>query len=319
MRRRLDVGLAALLVLLVAVGGMRWLDVTFQPVVVAQTAGPFVAIGLLALLLLTLVLRRWWMAVPVAIAVAVAATVAVPPFFAHASPKSARDLTVMAANLRFGGGDAQQLMDAVRYQGVDVLVLTEATPEAVSLLEDEGSKRYFSNEVGAARADTFTGTLVWSRYPLTNVTGTGDQTGEHTTSLQPEVVVSVSGASVRLKAVHTMAPLDGDTDEWRAGLGALEAWRDRQPGEEPIVLAGDFNAGFGHPAFRSLAAGMMDAQRDAGQGWVRTWPFVGRRIGPYVQIDHVLSRGLTLVAAGQVAIHGTDHALVWGSYTLPER
>ena len=42
---------------------------------------------------------------------------------------------------------------------------------------------------------------------------------------------------------------------------------------------------------------------------------VGRRIGPYVQIDHV-GRGLTLVAAGQVAVHGTDHALVWGSYAL---
>ena len=83
---------------------------------------------LLLLLLLALVLRRWWMALPVALAVAVAATLAVSPFIAHASPKQARDLTVMAANLRFGGGDAQQqIMDAVRYQGVDVLVLTEAT------------------------------------------------------------------------------------------------------------------------------------------------------------------------------------------------
>ncbi|EWT03486.1 endonuclease/exonuclease/phosphatase [Intrasporangium oryzae NRRL B-24470] len=318
MRRRIDVGLAVVLVALAAVGGLRYLDVTVQPVVVLQTAGPFVAIGLLLLLVLTLVLRRWWMAVPVVVALGVAASLAVPQFFSHTSPKVERDLTVMSANLLYGGADAQQLMDAVRYHGVDVLVLTEVTPEFVDRFVEVGGEKYFTSEAGEPRAKSFTGTIVYSRYPMTAVAGAGEQPVTGSTSLEPEVTVRVAGSEVRVKAAHPLAPLPGDTDEWRSGLRDLEAWKDRQTGSEPIVLAGDFNAGFGHPGFRSVADGMVDAQRAAGQGWVRTWPFVGRRIGPYVQLDHVLSRGLTLVDAGQVAIHGADHAVVWAAYAVPK-
>ena len=36
-----------------------------------------------------------------------------------------------------------------------------------------------------------------------------------------------------------------------------------------------------------------------------------------MQLDHVLSRGLTVVDSGQVALNGTDHAAVWASYALP--
>ena len=90
-------------------------------------------------------------------------------------------------------------------------------------------------------------------------------------------------------------------------------------------MAGDFNAAFGHPGFRDLAAGLDDAQRTDGQGWVRTWPFAGNRLPAFVQLDHLLSRGLTVVAAGQVAVNRADHAAVWASYapagalTDPER
>jgi endonuclease/exonuclease/phosphatase (EEP) superfamily protein YafD len=110
--------------------------------------------------------------------------------------------------------------------------------------------------------------------------------------------------------------LAGDTDEWHAGIEALTAWRDDQPPNEAFVLAGDFNASHGHSVFRALAAGLVDAQVAAGGGWVRTWPVVGRRVPPYVQLDHLLSRHLTVVEAGQVAVHGTDHAMVWSTYSL---
>lgn len=113
-----------------------------------------------------------------------------------------------------------------------------------------------------------------------------------------------------------MAPLAGETGEWRGGLRHLAQWRGEQPADEPLVLVGDFNASFGHPGFRSVASGLVDAQRANGGGWVRTWPFVGSRLPPYVQLDHVLSRGLVLMDAGQEAIHGTDHAIVWGAYAL---
>ncbi|MDV3222962.1 endonuclease/exonuclease/phosphatase family protein, partial [Intrasporangium sp.] len=311
--RRLDVGLGAALVVLVATGATRWIDSTAQLVIVLQTAGPFVVMGLLALLALTALLKRWWMLVPVVTAVVVAASVALPGWFARTSPDAPRDLTVMAVNLSYGRADPDHVADAVRAHSVDVLVATELTPEAQGALDDSGLDEWFVERVGEARPDAFTGTMVYSRFPLTEATGV-DPVDAHTPSVQPEVVVDVSGTAVRVKAVHVLAPMSGDAGEWRAGLRALATWRDRQSSDEPTVLAGDFNAGHGHPAFRAVADGMDHAHRVAGLGWVRTWPFEGRRVPPFVQLDHLLSRGLSVVDAGQVAIHGTDHAVVWATY-----
>jgi endonuclease/exonuclease/phosphatase (EEP) superfamily protein YafD len=255
---------------------------------------------------------------PVTAAVLVSAAIALPGWFAATSPQAPRDLTVMAVNLSFGKADPDHVAEAVRARSVDVLVATEITPEAEVALDESGLDEWFNERAGESRPDSFTGTMVYSRFPLTEVTG-ADPVDAHTPSVQPEVVVDVSGTPVRLKAVHVMAPLAGETERWRAGLGALATWRDRQSGDQPTVLAGDFNASQGHPAFRALADGQDDAHRVAGMGWVRTWPFVDHRVPPYVQIDHLLSRDLTVVEAGQVAIHGTDHGIIWAVYSLPTR
>jgi endonuclease/exonuclease/phosphatase (EEP) superfamily protein YafD len=222
----------------------------------------------------------------------------------------------MSANLRYGQANALQLMDAVRYQSVDVLVLTEATPEAMENLDDDGARTYFTSRVGQARADTVTGTMVLSRYPMSLLSAGADPSVEATPNVQPEVDITVADRVVRLKVAHPMAPLRGETGQWHAGLERLRAWKDEQHGTGPVLIAGDFNAAFGHPPFRTLADGLVDAQRDAGEGWVRTWPFSDSRLPPYVQIDHVLSRGLTLVEAGQVAYNRADHAAVWASYAV---
>ncbi|HKX66749.1 MAG TPA: endonuclease/exonuclease/phosphatase family protein [Intrasporangium sp.] len=312
-----DLGIAAVLVVLAVVGAARWLDTTARPVIVLQTAGPFVAIGLLGLLVATAVLRRWWMLLPVTVAVVVAATIALPGWFAHTSPGAPRELTVMTINLYFGRADPDQVAEAVRAHSVDVLVATELTPEAELALDASGLDEWFIERAGEARPDSSDGTMVYSRFPITEVTGT-DPVDAYTPSVQPEVIVDVSGTPVRVKAVHVTAPTH-EGEQWRAGLRALATWRDRQ-GEQATVLVGDFNASQGHPAFRSLVEeGLEDAHRVAGLGWVRAWPFGGRRVPPYVQLDHLLTRGLSVIEAGQVAIHGTDHAIIWGAYSLPSR
>ena len=322
-RRRLgriaDLAIALALVVLAGVGSLRWLDSTAYLVVVLQTAGPFVVVGLGLLGAATLLLRRWRMLVPVAVAVAVAAGVAAPAFRSSSQPKADRDLTVMSANVWAGSANSGQLMDAVRYHSVDVLVVLEATPAMMRRLDAAGAGDYFTAREGVARADTYTGTVVLSRYPLSVRSPGTDPRVEGTPSIKPELDVTGPNGSMVLKVAHPMAPLRGDTDEWRAGLRALQTWKERLDRDRLVVMAGDFNASFDHPGFRDLASGLVDAQRTDGQGWVRTWPFAGNRLPPFVQIDHVLSRGLTLVSAGQVAFNGTDHAAVWASYSLPAR
>ncbi|HET8987448.1 MAG TPA: endonuclease/exonuclease/phosphatase family protein [Humibacillus sp.] len=314
-RRRLtDVAILVVLLGLVAVGALRWVDSTAYPVVVLQTAAPFVAIGLLLLAVVTAALRRWWVLVPVGLALVVSATVVAPAFVSHASPEATRDLTVMSANLRVGRAQPTQLMDAVRFHAVDVLVLSEVTPAALEGLTEEGADSFFPQQVGEAEADGYAGTMVLSRYPLREVAA--DLGGSP--NRQPEVVVTVDGVDLRVQTAHPAAPIAGQTDDWRDGLRALQAWKERQSGPDPVLLVGDFNSSSAHPGFRALADGLDDAQRTTGSGWVRTWPYAGSRLPPFVQLDHVLSRGLTVIDSGQVALNGTDHAAVWGSYALPD-
>ncbi len=317
--RWVDVAIGLVLLVLVAVGVLRWYDSTAYLVVVLQTAGPFVVIGLGLVAVTTLVLRRWWMLLPVVGALVVAAIVAAPAFRSTSSPDVDRDLTVMSANVWVGSANAEQLMNAVRFHSVDVLVLTEATPAFLRRLDDEGAGDYFSQREGVARSRTHTGTMLLSRFPLSVRDLGTDPAVEGTQSVQPEVDVTTPNGTVMLKVAHPAAPLRGDTVEWRAGLRALQSWKERLDGDELVIMAGDFNAGFGHPGFRDLAEGLADAQRSDGQGWVRTWPFAGNRLPAFVQLDHLLSRGLTLVAAGQVALNRADHAAVWASYGLPAR
>ncbi|MDN5789768.1 MAG: endonuclease/exonuclease/phosphatase family protein [Micrococcales bacterium] len=312
--RWLDAAIGAVLVVLVLVGAARWIDTTARPIVIAQTGGPFVVVGLGLLFAVTVLLRRWWMLAPVAVVLSVALTQAVPTFLASTHPEAQRVMTVMSSNLDYGQANAEQLMAAVRARAADVLVLIEATPDAVRRLEDAGLDDVMPHHVGAARAENATVTLVYSRYPMSAVVA--DTAAETTPGTAPEVTLDVLGAPVRLKAVHVMPPLAGDTVRWRAGLSDLAQWRGRQPATERLVLVGDFNAGFGHPGFRDVVGELTDAQRANGGGWVRTWPFVGHRMPPFVALDHVLSRGLVPMDAGQEAIHGTDHAIVWGAYAL---
>lgn len=310
MRRRTDVALAGALVVLVVVGALRWFDATAYPVVVLQAAGPFVVIGLALLTGGSAVLRRWRVLAATAGVLGVSLFMTVPAYFSSASPKASPELTVMTANLQEGHADAAQVMEAARAHAVDVLVLVEATPEAVESLREEGLDEQFSASAGEARADSIHGTLVYSRFPLKATKAVADST----TSLQPEVTLTVDGRRVSLKAVHLPEPLPGQVDDWREGLRSLAGWEEGREG--PVLLAGDFYADSGNPGFRLLTEDLTDAHRAAGLGWVRTWPMAGHRMPPYVQLGHLLSRDLRVVTAGQVAVHGTDHAIIWASYAF---
>ena len=125
---------------------------------------------------------------------------------------------------------------------------------------------YFNQREGVARSGTYTGTMVLSRFPLSVRSPGTDPAVEGTRSVQPELDVTAPEGTVRLKVAHPTAPLQGDTVQWRAGLRALQSWKQQLDGDELLVMAGDFNAGFGHPGFRDLADGLDDAQRTDGQG-----------------------------------------------------
>jgi hypothetical protein len=112
MRARIDIALGVVLVALVVVGALRWADTTWRPVIVLQSVGPFVVIGLSLLVIATLLARRWWMLVPVGVCAAIAWALALPGFFAS-TVEAPVELTVMAANLDVGQANADQVIPKV--------------------------------------------------------------------------------------------------------------------------------------------------------------------------------------------------------------
>ena len=254
--------------------------------------------------------RSMALLIPLALVTAVPLTLAAPALKSRAVPAQQGDETIMVTNMEFGAASAPNILAEVRTRQVQTLVLVEVTPDGLRRLDDAGLRSLMPNRVGSARAD-FKGTLIASAHPLQErdapVPGGG--------ALMPAARVKTQAGSYLLRGVHTFAPLPDLYDKWRAGLTELRDWRTRQPAGEPVVLAGDFNASSAMPAFRRASAGMLDAQRGTGSGWVRTWPN-SKVLPPFVALDHVLLHGFDAVASGTVTVADTDHRAIWARVRL---
>jgi len=317
------VGLAVAAMLI----GVRWVDSSIGIVAVLQSVVPVVGLGVACLLGVAAVARRWRVAVLAGALLIVCATLALPSLLTKTVPPGPDDLVVMSANLEFGRADAQDVVVAVREHRVDVLVLVEITPTAVERLRLAGLDSILPESVGQSRKDAG-GTIIRSRIPLTLLAselarpspdGQGSVDG-HVPARpfgQPVVSIQRPGFDVVLRAVHALPPGLSGATAWRSSLADLQSWREDQPAGQAVVMAGDFNSSQSHPGFRRVAETLTDAHRLAGLGWVRTWP-MGSRVPPFIQLDHVLVRGMQVVDAGTITIADTDHRAVWARLS-PDR
>lgn len=298
---------------------VRWLDSATFLAAVVQSVVPIAGMVVVVATTVAAVLRRrrtaWLGAVASVVVLVGAAPFVIPSGRGEPGPD---DLVVMSSNLHYGGADATVLTERARALDVDVLVLLEQTPDAVARQRAAGLETLLPFAVGhpRPRAD---GTMIRSRFPLTEIP-TPTYAGEVNQS-QPVARVELpasssapAGRTVLVRAVHPMSPVIPNVEFWRASLEGLATWARSQPDGIPLVLAGDFNASADHPAYRQVAEGFVDAHRAEGAGWVRTWPEDRRWLPAFVQIDHVLARGLTVTGAGSEIIPGTDHAMVWARW-----
>ena len=296
--------------------GVRWVDSSVGIVAVLQSLVPLSAVLMAGLLVIAAVTRRWRITVAAGAVLALCATIAVPSLLSHTVAPGRDDFVVMSANMEHGNADAQSLVMATREHRVDVLVLIEITAAAVQRLRVAGLDTLLPESVGQPSQGAG-GTIIRSRVPMTLVQARLDQMSTHS-FLEPVVSIHASTGDVVLRAVHSMPPDPSGTAGWRSGLADLQAWRERQSRDLPLVLAGDFNASWGHPGFREVAETMTDAHRAAGEVWAPTWPQGRALIRPFIQLDHVLARGMSVVDAGVVHLPNTDHAAVWARLS-PDR
>ena len=314
---RLGTGLVGLLLLGCAlVWASRWLDTSWWVLVVVQSLAAAAAIGVVVSTGLAMLSRRRRLAQLGAVLAALVTAVSLPGLWPRLAPPAGHELVVLSSNLEFGQGDVRRVLEVVRHRGVDVLVLVEATPGAVETLDGLGIGADLPYAVTAA-APGASGAVLRSRHPLTALERGQLPDGAHLLG-QVGARVETPTGPVTVLSVHTWPPAGRSTAwRWHDGLAEIGRWAQAQPTDTPLVLAGDFNASADHPGLRSATNGFIDAHAQAGQGWVRTWPQRGFFVPPFVQLDHIVARGVVgVVDAGVELVASTDHAAVWASLRL---
>ncbi|MGB6022552.1 MAG: endonuclease/exonuclease/phosphatase family protein [Ornithinimicrobium sp.] len=282
---------------------LRW--VPGSGVVVALQSGlPIVGLSLVLLLLLSVLVRSKSLGALTILLLAPMLALAWPWWVEPQTEPAARsDVVVMASNLYFGAADVTELEREVRRRGVSALVLLEVTPTALRQVEASDIPALLPHRSGRPRVGA-DGTMIFTAQPHRELATPDlffDQVAVEVTAEQ-----ETEGRWLLLGA-HPVPPTLAD---WSADLAALRDWSTAQDPDLDLVMAGDFNASSGHPAFRGLEQDLVDARRATDPGWVRTWPRTSV-IPAFIDLDHVLVRGFDVVDAGQVEISGTDHSAVW--------
>ena len=244
-----------------------------------RVEGAFVALA-------GLVLHGWWFAPQV---------VGDNPAPAAGAPR----ITVMNANLFAGLGDAGDVVEAVRHDNVDILVLEEITPIALDRLDAAGLAQLLPHRIGTPDRDV-AGTMVFSNERM------GEPALLATTT--PFRSYRVQVGSLALIAGHPVSPVLPQA--WRRDHAVI---RSEAVAEHADLIVGDLNATPDHDVIRELEdAGFRDAGELANEGWQPTWP--ANHVGlipllpPLVRIDHVLlAPTLASLGTHTVDIRGSDH------------
>ncbi|MGO4235565.1 endonuclease/exonuclease/phosphatase family protein [Pseudarthrobacter sp. YAF2] len=219
-------------------------------------------------------------------------------------------LVAMTINAELGGADASGIVGMVRDRHVDLLAVEEYTPALERKLTEAGLDQLLPHRVAHAREGAG-GAAVYSTYKLKEagvLPGT-----QFTMPVARLELADGSGTSLRIVAVHTLAPVGDALQQWRSDLAAVGRVDN---GAGPLLLAGDFNATYDHHEFRSLLAGtggsrtLVDVAASLGSRLVPTWPMRGYRL-PGITLDHLVTspdiRGSNYSVQ---RVPGTDHAAV---------
>ncbi len=229
------------------------------------------------------------------------------PLYVGTTPSpapGARPWVVMTVNLESIHENAPPVVEAVRRHHVDLLVLEDATPEALAAMDTAGLSEVLPHHVGAPGSGDH-GIVIVSRDAIGN-----DVTADPSNSWLLATVRTPDGP-LRLMAVHPEQPTHPVT--WRVDHDRILAVARAQ---HPDLMVGDFNATLDQAPIRRLEdLGYRSATELADQGWQPTWPAHGLYralhlvpMPPLVQIDQVmLGRGLTATGTTTVPVAGTDH------------
>ena len=256
-----------------------------------------------ALLAIACVLQRkpMWCLALAACAVLSARPVLPYVSFGHASAAAAAahepTIKLLSANVLFENTSATRLLEIVREESPDVVLLLEYTPEWAQMVGELRTAYPFRVEVPARRAF---GIALFSRYEL-------DAATAFSLAEKPAIEARVRTPSgpLELIGVHLYSP----TSPWRGEMRnrQLDDLAARVAGVSgPVAVVGDFNITPYSPFFQDWLArtGLTDTRR--GRAVSPSWPVQLPLVA--IPIDHcAVSHEVTVVAHRRLPAFGSDH------------
>ncbi|MFV0372539.1 endonuclease/exonuclease/phosphatase family protein [Microbacterium sp.] len=303
-RVRRRVWLAVVVVVAGAIAMIPYPDLVVGGLVPQVQAVAWVAMLALALAaVVSAAFRAWAAAVVIAVAAVIGtAPLLVPP--GGTSCAAGSELGVFSLNVELAQADLDAVVAEVTERAPEVVVLLEVDEPMISAFQATAIGSRYTSRTGPV-SDGYAGSVILSTLPLTEVEGPEDPSAFD----QPVARVDLPDREQAvIAAVHPYPPVRGSADRWQRSLRLLGAWH-RDVLAPHLVMAGDFNAGTAHPAFRSLAGGLDHAAAASGWWPMPTWPATGP-VPPFANIDHVLTRGTQATSFDRIDIPGTDHLAV---------
>jgi endonuclease/exonuclease/phosphatase family metal-dependent hydrolase len=290
--------------------------------VLATALGPVVCLLAAVWVLVSLSLKDWIAATTTALVVAVAAVgfqvvpsqEPLPNLPASQKPHSLTSVNVVEVNALLGTASPYALTRLVRSSHADFLIVAESNDTFLNPgliragMEKVLPYRYSIDTGNLQPGAEMLGNAIWSRWPIDakrRVPGTFNPT--------LAIDVTINNFPITVVATRAQNPLISRS-QWASDLRAVAKFVPTVPKNRRLIVAGDFNSGFGHAPFESvLAAGLQDAQAKVNWPWKRvTFPTFTSPTKPadipILQIDHVLfGSGWHVNRAQSVMIPRTDH------------
>lgn len=251
---------------------------------------PWFGLPILALAIVAAVRRSAFIGLGAAASVVVWLVLFVP-HIVPAPTKGTPNVTVISQNVDAANRDPARTVASLAARHPQVIALQEltsaSTEAALRGLDARYPHHYIVGTVG-----------VWSELPLSD--------GESLTlglgwKRALRVDVATDEGTVRLYALHAASLRPGEFAERNKMLDTL-ADTLRADHSSHLIALGDFNAASTDRAFTQLL-GTVSEPDLTGWGFGFTWPSAL----PFVRVDHVLERGLTVVSNEVLPGNGSDH------------
>lgn len=235
------------------------------------------------------------------------------------------ELTISTYNVFFKNGYKQNIIQEIREEDPDIVILQEYTSSWQTALSASLFKRYPHRHLNPRKGPY--GGAILSKYPIVEK----DQilVGEYKVIAQI-TELNVRGKPLHLINVHLSSPAAAVEKPQKFFSYFLANYKVRKsqwtrlqtvlsdiPDDEAIIIGGDFNTMRWEPLYRDIRFDYQDLFRKEGSGWRATFPNVSSVPFPLITLDYLMYKGAIKGNKARVLSGSSaDHLGVWGKFEM---